>query len=244
MEYRAVPIDIDGLECTANGLFRFKGKPKKVTFCHTVQKKKATARLTIMVNGKTRYWQAAKLVAKTWSAKYKDDSFLTYKDGNIHNISLDNLNIVSKQDYWVYMQRNSGFYGATLEERKRKLENVIKEAGITLHYLKTKDISPLNEHVEKYLYPVLIKYCLNTIHLGKSIAEEIVPDCIARLYEVILNGLCMYNYERYCKKLLLNFKKTGNYGYTGNIPKPIKIEPEQLNLDCLCERYNVSKIKR
>jgi len=101
----------------------------------------------------------------------------------------------------------------------------------------------INRHVTDYLYKCLMQYAINTLHLGEKPSLEAVPDAIARMYEVIMNGMCLYNYERYCKKLLLNFKKTGTFGMTGKIPKPIKIEVEQLNLDCLWERYKVTKLK-
>lgn len=80
--------------------------------------------------------------------------------------------------------------------------------------------------------------------MGERQSLEQVPEALARMYECIMNGMCLYNYERYCKKLLLNFKKKGSFGLTGEVPKPIKIEVQQLNLDSLWERYNVTKLKR
>lgn len=234
MIYRNVP-GIDGLQCNEIGKFRYRYKDKKVIYPRTVIGKKSTARL--MLN--KQYYQASRLVAKTWLARYTDESMILYKDGDCHNISASNLILSNKKDWRAYMMRNSGHGADDITERIKKLENVIKESSLTLHFFKTKDFEPINRHVTEYLYECLMTYCLLSLHLGKTTAMEIVPDCIARMYECILNGMCLYNYERYCKKLLLNFKKQGDFGLTGKVPKPIELEVQQLNLDCLCERFNV-----
>lgn len=238
MIYRNVP-GIEGLQCNEDGKFRYRYKDKKVIYPRTVVGKKATARLML---GK-QYYQASKLVAKTYKTGYTEDSFILYKDGDCHNISASNLIIGDRKEWRKYMMRNSVHNADKIDKRIKKLENVIKESSLTLHYFKTKDFEPINQHIQDYLYQCLMEYCLTSLHLGKRTAMEIIPDCIARMYECILNGMCLYNYERYCKKLLLNFKKQGNFGLQGSIPKPIEIEVQQLNLDCLCERFNVSKHK-
>ena len=241
-EYREVKSVI-GLECTREGKFRYKGKPKKVVYCKTVNKRKATARIMIMIQGKHYYWQAAKLVAEAWKRGYEEGDYITYKDGDIHNIAANNLVIEDKKGYYKYMQRNSGYTADNVEERKRKLQLVADEALMTKRYFETLKMDEINKHVTDYLYNCLMKYSLNTLHLGERTSLDVVADTIARMYEVIMNGMCLYNYERYCKKLLLNFKRTGNFGFTGNVPKPIKIEVEQLNLSCLWEKYNVTRFK-
>ncbi len=245
IEYRQCPNTIAGLECTNEGKFRLNGREKKVLYCHTVNGCKATARIQCRVNGRNLYWQAAKLVAKTWVWGYKDTDYIIYIDGDCHNIRADNIEIADREEYYTYMRRNSVFKGnGDVESRKRKLQLVIEEASLTLNYFKTLKMDGINEHVKNYLYPCLMMYCLNTLHIGELTAQTIVPDCLARMYECIMNGMCLYNYERYCKKLLLNYKKKGNYGVTGKVPKPIHIEVEQLNLDCLWERCKVTQLKR
>lgn len=237
---------VPGLEVSRDGEFRYKGKPKKVWYGHTVSGRKATVRCTIMINAKTHYWQAAKLVAEAWLYGYDPESdYLTYRDGDCHNIKADNLCIEDKTGYWEYMQRNSSMKPDTLPERKRKLQLVIDEATLTLNYFKTLDMRPINEHVKQYLYPCLMDFALKTLHIGEKTALECVPEAIGTMYEKILNGMCLYNYERFCKKMLHRFKKTGRYGeYWYDLCKPIKIEVEQLNLDCLWERYKVTHQRR
>ena len=178
-------------------------------------------------------------MAKVWKTNYNDGVFIIYKDENIHNICADNLVLTNREGYGRYKVRNAEFAADGLEERKRKLQNVIDEAGMTLHYLKTKDCTPLNRHVTDYLLPVLYDYCRKTLYIGENTTKRIVPDCIARLYEIIITGCAMYNYERFCKKLLLNYKQTGTFGMTGNIPKPIEIIVETLNLNPLMEKFGI-----
>lgn len=233
------------MQVTRNGQFLWRGRPKKVTRPYTVAGRIATAKLTALVNGKRLYWQAAKLVAKAWIPGFDDSCYITYRDGNIHNIAVDNLRITSSQSEWVaYMQRKSGYKADSLEERKRKLQLVADEALMTKRYFETQDMTEINKHVSDYLFPCLMRYSIHTLHMGEGPSLDAVPDAIATMYECIINGMCLYNYERYCKKLLHNLKTKGHFGYTGRIPKPIKIEVEQLNLNSLWERYKVTPLKK
>lgn len=234
---------IDGLRCTADGEFVFRGKPKKVIYAtKNFGNGKATARLTFhKLNGiHTVYLQAAKAVAMAWKPNYEEGDYIIFKDEDIHNISVDNLILCDKSDYYNFLRRNSIHIADNIEERKRKLQLVADEALLTKHYFETLDMKPINQHVTEYLYTCLMTYCRETLFLGERTSLEIVPDCLARMYECIMNGMCLYNYERYCKKLLLNYKKKGNFGIEGSVPKPIEINIKHLNLDCLWERYKKS----
>lgn len=236
---------IDGLECTADGRFKYRGRAKKAIYCtKNFGNGKATARLCFMVGGKMLYIQAAKAIAMAWKYRYDEKTdCIIYKDGDIHNITADNLEVVTSQEYTQYRMRNSIHRADDVERRKRKLQLVIDEAGMTKHYLETLDMEPINKHVKEYLYMQLMTYTKETLHIGERTALYIVPECLSRMYECIMNGMCLYNYERYCKKLLYNYKKKGNFGLTGSVPKPIKIEVQQLNLDCLWEKFKVTKNK-
>lgn len=231
------------MSCTYDGKFMYNGHPKKVIFASkNFGNEKATARLTWMVNGKAQYMSAAKAVAIAWIPKFDpDNDYLTYKDGDIHNISADNLIVSSRDGYYNFLMRNSGFKADDIEKRKRKLQLVIDEASMTKYYFETLDMSPINRHVEDYLYLCLVNYCKETLHLGDRTSMDIVPESIARMYEVIMNGMCLYNYERYCKKLLLNYKKKKSFGFAGKVPKQIEININKLNFDCLWEKFKKSK---
>jgi hypothetical protein len=194
-------------------------------------------------NGKSAYIQASKAIALAWKTYNPDTQYIIYKDGDIHNIHADNLEIVNYERYLDFRMRNSVHTADDINKRIRKLQLVIDESSMTKHYFETLDFKPINRHVEDYLYICLMDYCKNTLFLGETVALDIVPECIARMYECIMNGMCLYNYERFCKKMLLNYKKKRNFGFTGNIPKPIEINVSQLNLDCLWERFKKSTRK-
>ena len=244
MPCRPVP-SVPGLEVSADAEFRYKGKPKKALYCHTVTGRKATVRIVIMWGGKSHYWQAAKLVAEAWKAGYEDGDCITYRDGDPHNIKADNLVLTDAKGYDKYMRRNSVMRADTLEERKRKLQLVIDEASMTLNYMRTLDIKPINRHVTEYLYPCLMEFAMKTLQMGERKAMDAVPEVLGNMYEAIMNGSAVYNYERFCKKQLHHLKKTGRYGeYWHRLIKPVKIEVESLNLDCLWERYKVTQLKR
>lgn len=240
--YRNVK-SVPGLQVTSDAQFMYNGKPKKALFCHTVTGRRATVRLIITIQGKSHYYQASRLVAETWKFGYDENDYITYRDGNCHNISADNLILNDKKGYWKYMQRNSSMKPDTLEERKRKLQLVADQALMTKHYFETADMTEINKHVKEYLYPCLMKYAMKTLQMGERKALETVPEVIGDMYEKIMNGMCLYNYERFCKKILTDIKRNGKYGeYWHKLIKPIKIEVEQLNLDCLWERYKVTRL--
>ncbi len=230
---------VDGLRCTVDGRFTYKGKRKKVIYAKkNFGNEKATARITYKTGNKTGYIQAAKAVAMAWKTGYDESRHcIAYKDGDIHNIHADNLILCSYEDFVSYRMRNCVHTADSIEERIKKLQLVIDEASMTKLFFETLDFTPINNHVKDYLYGCLMTYCKETLYLGETVALDIVPECIARMYECIMNGMCLYNYERYCKKLLLNYKKKGNFGITGCVPKPIEIKVQQLNLDCLWGRY-------
>ena len=243
MDYYRKVKSFDGLECSIDAKFKLNGKPKKVIYCgKTYGNQKATARIVFVHKGEKYYFQASKLIAEAWIPKYDiDNDYIIYKDGNCHNIHLDTLQVVTKKVYYKWLLRNTVNVADDVEQRKSKLRQVAKEAMLTCNYFETLDMSEINRHVTDVLYKKLIVYCKETLFLGTSTTMSIVPDCLARMYEVIMNGMCLYNYERYCKKLLLNYKKKGTFGLTGKIPKQIQINVQQLNLDCLWEMYPKEK---
>lgn len=242
--YRPVP-SVPGLSVTRDAQFIYKGKEKKTIVCHTVTGRRATVRLMIMIDGKTHYWQAAKLVAEAWKPNYEPDDYLTYCDGNCHNICADNLCVEDKAGYYRYMQRHSSMKPDTLDERKRKLQLVADEALMTLHYFETLSMDKINEHVKQYLYPCLMQYAEKTLQLGERRAMDTTQEAVGYLYEKLMDGMCIYNYERFCKKIMTDIRRKGYYGeYWHKLCKPVKIEVELLNLDCLWQKYKVTHFKK
>jgi hypothetical protein len=242
--FRAVSR-VPGLEVSYDGQFLWHGKPKLVSYPTTVTGKPATAKLQFQNRGKRSYYQASKLVAETWLFGFTENDFVIYKDGNCHNIGADNLEKADAKEWDVYMRRNSVNRADTLAERKRKLQLVADESLMTLHYFETLSMDEINKHVKSYLYPCLMQFAMKTLQFGEQKSKESVAEVIGTMYEKIMNGMCLYNYERFCKKMLHNLKRKGNYGeYWHDLCKPIQIEVEQLKLDCLWERYKVTRFKK
>lgn len=76
-------------------------------------------------------------------------------------------------------------------------------------------------------------------------APMMAADAIAHWYEVLLQGHAVGHGERYCKHILVNFKHKGWYGHSGDVPKnKIELIINNLNLDCLWERFKVTKLKK
>ena len=243
-EYRPVP-SVHGLEVSRDGVFRYRGRKKAVINVGKRRKDGTLAplRVNIVIDRERHSWQAARLVAEAWLWRYQPTDLIAYKDGNCQNIKADNLTLCDEDELNDYLRRNSGYEADTVEERKRKLQLVSDEALMTKRYFETLDLSPIHSHVEKYLYPTLMEWSMKTLKYGEYTSMELAGDAIARMYEVLVNGMCLYNYERFLKKLMHNYKRTGSFGFTGAIPRPIKIIVEQLNLDCLWERYKVTRLK-
>lgn len=243
MEEIRKDLGIDNLSVTRSGRFFRKGKELKVLYCTDRAKgRKCTARICPMTNGKVQYYQAAKLVAKAFLPEWTEDSCIIYRDGDCHNIKVENLKVTDWKGYQNYMRRNSGHKADDMDKRIEKLNRVIKEASLTRDFFLTRDFSDINKHIEDVLLPIMNDYCRRTLCLGISTTMRIVPEAIARMYEVIDNDMCLYNYERWLKKILLNYKKKGNFGVAGCVPKPIHTqEVSQLKLECLSEKWNVKK---
>lgn len=238
--YREVDF---GLLVSRDGRFYCKGKEKKVTYAFTTLGKKATARIRVHEGTKQHYFQASKLVAKAWLSEYYEGCGITYKDGDIHNIHIDNLKIVPYEDYCEYRKRNAKNAVAPIEEKKEKLRRVIKESTLTLNYLETKDFSEINAYVENHLLPILKDYCMRTLQLGRSTTEHIVCEALYCLYDCIWSGNAVVNYERWMKKVLHNWKKKGNFGYMSEGFTKVEWDAQlkEIDLSILSTKYNVKQ---
>lgn len=232
---------LKGVEVTPDGKFFRSGKERKVTYPYTAIGRKATARMSFMIDGVLHYYQAAKLVAKAYLPKYYDGCRIVYKDGNIHNIKADNLVIAEEPQYWKYMQRNSGYRARTIDEKKEKLRRIIHESNLTLNYLITKDFTEINKYVEKHLLPIMKDYCTRTLVIGVAKSEHIICEALFCLYDNIWSGNAVCNYERWLKKILLNYKKKGTFGYmaTGFTRQEWEAESQRIDVSILQTKYNV-----
>ena len=233
--------ELKGLYIDRDGNIVYNGKKRKVMKSTDINGNKKTAKIRLLVDGRIQYFSVARLVAHAFKLNWEDGCKVDFKDGDIHNVCADNLMVVRKNDYYkakmeiVSSYRKIGTYQYQVE----RLQNVIVEADAVLHYFKTGEMDKVNDHVTKYLYTTLLDWSVKNLHLSVRTASELVPDVIARMYEVILQGHAVSYMERYCKKLLQNKKRKGWYGNEGRIPEKIELIIDNLNLDSLCKKYKV-----
>ena len=238
---------MDGLYVNRDGEFIFNGKKKAVAKHIDRYGRKHTAIIKFLHNGETKCFAASRLVASAFMRKYDDDLYIMYKDDDIHNICVDNIILVSKKDYDTIRCEHAAEFRktSTYDYQVQRLKVSIESNEAVLHYFQTGDFDKINKHVQKYLYNCLCEFCLKSLHFGMEQAPMMAADAIARWYEVILQGHAVGHGERYCKKILVNYKHKGWYGLEGKVPKnKIELIINNLNLECLWERFKVTKLKK
>lgn len=197
--------------------------------------------LMVLSDGRNHYITANNLVARAWKQGYEDGDYIVHKDGDLHNLDADNLQICGKKEYYAHNLRNTR-NTVSLEDRIKKLEIVREETEATLDLFRNNRWEKVNRHVERYLVGCLMDYGTRTIHLGKRTVAEQVPEIVARLYECLDRGYCVYNYERWCKRMLLEYKKHGSFGSKANVPTVnIREIVPKAKIEELCEHFNVKQ---
>ena len=243
MTYR--DCNFHGLECTPEGEFRRlkdgRYYPVRVLRRQHENGRKQSAYLNVMDGGKKFYHAANTLVAYAWCRGFEEGDYIVHKDGDLHNICADNLRVCGKTEYYAHNLRNTK-NSVTLKDRIRKLQIIHEETEATLDLFQNNRWDKINRHVERYLVNCLMDYGTRTIHLAKSTTAIQVPEIIARLYECLDRGYCVYNYERWCKQMLLIYKKTGSFGNKANTPTTnIRLIVPKEKIDQLCEHFNVNQ---
>lgn len=226
---------VEGLYVDRQGNFLWHGKEKKVSRYVYPDSRKRTALVVVMQHGKARSYQAARLVCEAFKQDYQAESMIEYIDGDIHNIAVSNLRMVSKKDYDKARAALAASYRkiGTARYQIDRLRNVVSGAVAVLHYFETGSLSEVHRVIKDEVYPLLVKWCINSLHYSKDRAKERTAEAVARFYEVILAGHAVSYPERYCKMLLQSEKKHGVYSHRGDIPKEILIMVNDLNLKSL-----------
>lgn len=226
------------------GNFFYHGKPKAVMRSVGRHDKKLTARINIVCNNKHVYFSAAKLVASAFLPGYNKNAYIEYKDGDIHNISADNLRIVTKKDYYAARLAVANYYHkqGTYKYQVERIENTIADAQAVLHYFKTGDLCEVHKRVETYLFECLMLYCVKSLHLSEQTAYEYAADVIVRMYDILLSGHAICHLEYHCKELLLQRKRHKVYGVKGSIKKEIRLILNDLDLTEIQKKYDVTMV--
>lgn len=233
---------IEGLECTRNGVFRKGSHILKVHFPYSYSGKKWAARIYTYIDGKYTYRSAARLVAETWSPTvYYPDCMIMFKDGDRHNISNDNL-IIASEDY--FNSQIKGKDKMTFEDYQRRVNRTATEALLIKDYMDNESLEGINKYIEKQLIPEIIEL-LHKKKCSPYKAECLVSESLYFFYERLLANRPTTTIFTYCWKNIRYFIKNKNWGNVEKYKSP-KIERiiSQFKIDCLCENFKVTKIKK
>lgn len=88
---------VANVHVSRDGAVLHNGKPIKSNRRFHPDGHRQTAYICITEKGKKAYYQLSRLVAKAWLHRYTDDSYILYKDGDIHNVTADNLICASEK---------------------------------------------------------------------------------------------------------------------------------------------------
>lgn len=245
------------LECTSEGLFRYKGFP--VNSYTRVMKRnhgKECKHRYLCLNidgcrgGRNKRLTASKMIASAWKVGYDPETdFIAYKDGNPANIRLDNLVIVNEKDYNKYVTRNSHSKGITqvekYDERLQTALAVQHDSAMAVRFLQTGDYTEINAHVEKVVIPKLREYLIYRKRQSESLATYLLTSIIEILYCKLDSGFPICNYLRFCTKTADRWIKKKRFEHwmfdTPEQPfsEVIRMKNEEINIEGLAEKFNV-----
>ena len=123
---------------------------------------KTTCSIAIRVaSGVTKYYNCADLVCRAWRKnKYEEGCRIVYKDGDIHNIHLDNLEIVRYDQYVDWLnRRHSKAETPTVEEELARMDEIIMCCEMSKRFMKSGDYREWNKYVQDVLYPYIVLSC-------------------------------------------------------------------------------------
>lgn len=234
----------EGLECTIDGVFRKNNRLLTVYNPKDLLGRKRRCEVRCKIGNTIRRVNAAEIVARTWSPySWSEDVVVTYKDGDKHNIHSDNLILVDREKYYKQLGKNIGFKKVDFKKAFQTVKQKSVEASLAYRYFQTGDLTEINEYVSNDLYNVLMKYASGLFY-GLNRVEAVVSESISILYDHILSNRPICDYTKLCKGIIRMYYRKGNANYYNRIPSNIErnnVLP--INLDCLCELYQVKKMK-
>jgi hypothetical protein len=238
------PTFIPGVECTISGVFKKNGRRIKLQERKDILGRNTTLRFYAYVDGRRKTFTAARVVAQTWSpSAWNENCVIQYKDGNKLNIHSDNLVLVDEKEYARMQGERLGSRKTEFDDAYRYVERAAKESGIAYRYFQTGDFTELNEYVKTELFPSIYKHA-GKYFAGKDMVSELATEVVGIMYEHVFANRPLFCYFNFCKRLIMIYYKSRDFGYYKRLPNPIvRKEVSQLNLESLCERYRETKIK-
>lgn len=228
----------EGIRVSCEGYVKFYTKPIPVSMT-TDQRSGIKRTATCYLKGKK--YSVSKLVAKAFIYGYDDTKRIIYKDGNCHNVEVNNLKVVTQEVYNKYISKRLVVEAEDYERRTKRAERLMNESKMTYTFFKTRDFSEINKYVSCVLLPELNDYLLRRFNYGKKKSEYLVCEVVSILYDQIDHDKLIMDYIKYCKRMILQYRKLGGFGYLSEIPESIYDNVDKMNLECLKQKYNVTK---
>ena len=206
------------LECTREGLFRYKGYAiNSYISTQKVGNGKIARHRFLMINiegkhrGKKVRLTASKMVASAWKMYNPDTDFIIYKDGDSTNINIENLQVVGEKAYNRFLMNrtrkehtDSDRYAMYYETCK----NVAHDSQMTLRFLDTGDFSEINAYLEKTVIPRLEEFIRFRLKMPEFSVRVIMTTAIDVLYCKLDEGRPLCHYYGFLKKIALRYKKS------------------------------------
>ena len=230
---------IDKIECTTDGVFRREGIYYKPHY-KVVNGKKTTCSIAIRVeSGVTKYYNCADLVCRAWRKnKYEEGCRIIYKDGDIHNVRLDNLEIVRYDQYVEWLnRRHSKAETPTVEEELARMDEITQCCQMSKRFIATGDYREWNKYVQDVLYPYIVLSCEQK-ELGVARTRYIMSELVGTVYELIGRRRGMYDPKAFVEKHIREFSRYGKM-YIPVLPNKAVEEAKKLDLSGLEEKYKL-----
>lgn len=220
------------LECTREGLFRYKGYAiNSYVRTSKVANGKVARHRFLMINvegkhrGKCVRLTASKMVASAWKMYNPDTDFIVYKDGDPTNINMENLQVVGEKAYNRFLINRTRKEHTDSERYARYYEtckNVVHDSQMTLRFLDSGDFAEINGYLEKTVIPQLEDYIRLTLKMPEFRVRVIMTAAIDVLYCKLDEGKPMCNYLEFLKNISLRYKLT-----KGNLPSWMYEHPDK-----------------
>jgi hypothetical protein len=145
----------------------------------------------------------------------------------------------NKADWWRMEQRKD-------EEVRidEMIVNQAEEAVLLYDYHQTKDLTKINEYLEKRLLPHMAYYCAHTLRFGKDRTLTASRQAAALLLTRIVAGRPVMNFTASCKRMLKIHQQRGDFFYYEKAPEQVRLMVNGMNIDGLAELYKITKDRR
>ena len=228
---------IDDIECTTDGVFRREGIYYKPHY-KVVNGLKVSCSICISVaSGDKKYYNCADLVCRAWRKnKYEEGCRIIYKDGDLHNIHLDNLEIVRYDQYVEWMTRkHSKAETPTVEDELARIDEIILCCQMSKKFIATGDYREWNKYVQDVLYPYIVLSCRQK-ELGVARTRYIMSELVGTVYELIGRKRVIYDPKAFVEKHIRKFNRYGKL-FIPILPNEAVEEAKKLDLSALTEKY-------